>query len=190
MLKYWGYLIATLSLLVSWAGISTWKIVSYLIHQHRSIKQEKDILDTQLQVLLRQSSGASRTVVDVVKLQRTWIKYGKRVNRRTWPVILIVDQSVTNRGGASAFIDDYFRWKVGRSAKGNLRELQEDILRIEKWARENGAQFAADKTELIHFTRRKEEQTVGIVEHQTQHDQSVTHSLQSHAIERYRLEDT
>lgn len=36
----------------------------------------------------------------------------------------LVDQAVTPHGGASAFIDDYFRWRVGPSAKDNLAKIQ------------------------------------------------------------------
>jgi hypothetical protein len=47
----------------------------------------------------------------------------------------LVDQAVTPHGGASAFIDDYFRWRVGPSAEDNLAKIQsEDIPRIEAWA--------------------------------------------------------
>jgi hypothetical protein len=45
----------------------------------------------------------------------------------------LVDQPVDSHGGASAFIDDYFRWRVGRSTEENLAIMQsEDIPRIEK----------------------------------------------------------
>jgi hypothetical protein len=72
---------------------------------------------------------------------------------------VLINQPVTFHGGASAFIDDYFRWTVGRTARHNMEKLQdEDIPRIEKWAKENGAGFKAEKTKLIHFTRRKDEQ--------------------------------
>jgi ribonuclease HI len=70
----------------------------------------------------------------------------------------LVDQPVDTKGGASAFIDDYFRWRVGRSAEENLQKLQDvDIPRIEAWARRTGSSFAAEKTELIHLTRRKKD---------------------------------
>lgn len=40
----------------------------------------------------------------------------------------LVDQPVDFHGGASAFIDDYFRWRVGWSAEENLAKIQsEDI---------------------------------------------------------------
>lgn len=74
----------------------------------------------------------------------------------------LVDQPVTFHGGASAFIDDYFRWRVGCSAEENLAKIQlEDIPRIEAWARRTGSCFPAEKTELIHLTRRKGEQLQG-----------------------------
>lgn len=68
----------------------------------------------------------------------------------------LVDQPVDRNGGASAFIDDYFRWRTSSSAEENIKKIQEeDIPWIEEWARRTGASFAAEKTELIHLTRRK-----------------------------------
>lgn len=44
----------------------------------------------------------------------------------------LVDQPVDSQGGASAFINDYFRWRVGWSTEENLAKIQsEDIPRIE-----------------------------------------------------------
>lgn len=74
----------------------------------------------------------------------------------------LVDPAADFHGGASAYIDDYFRWRVGRSAEANLQKLQsEDIPRIEAWARKTESHFAAEKTELIHLTRNKREQGKG-----------------------------
>ncbi|KAF7118717.1 hypothetical protein CNMCM5793_008337 [Aspergillus hiratsukae] len=76
----------------------------------------------------------------------------------------LVDQAVTPHGGASAFIDDYFRWRVGPSAEDNLAKIQsEDIPRIEAWARRTGSHFAAEKTELIHLTRKRSQHLQGQV---------------------------
>lgn len=74
----------------------------------------------------------------------------------------LVDQPVDYQGGASAYIDDYFRWRIGKSAEENIKKIQEeDIPRIEEWARRTGSRFAAEKTELIHITRRKSEHGKG-----------------------------
>ena len=74
----------------------------------------------------------------------------------------LVDQPVDFHGGASAFIDDYFRWRVGWSAAENLAKIQsEDIPRIEAWAQRTGSCFAAEKTELIHITQKRKEQSQG-----------------------------
>ncbi len=71
----------------------------------------------------------------------------------------LVDQPVNSGGGVSAFINDYFRWRVGNSVDENLKGLQEfDIPRIQHWAKATGSTFEASKTELIHFTRKSNEQ--------------------------------
>lgn len=76
----------------------------------------------------------------------------------------LVNQEVDTQGGASAFIDDYFRWRVGKSAEENLQKIQqEDIPRITEWAHLTGSSFAAEKTELIHLTRRKKEREKGSI---------------------------
>lgn len=74
----------------------------------------------------------------------------------------LVDQPVDFSGGASAYIDDYFRWRVSRSAEENIKKIQEeDIPRIEAWAKRTGSCFAVEKTDLIHITRKKEERSKG-----------------------------
>jgi hypothetical protein len=76
----------------------------------------------------------------------------------------LVDQPVTFQGGESAFIDEYLRWRVGHSAEENLAKIQpDDIPRIEAWARRTRSSFAAEKTELIHLTRRRSEHLQGQV---------------------------
>jgi hypothetical protein len=69
----------------------------------------------------------------------------------------LVDQLV-DKGGASAFIDDYLYWRAGPSAEENIKKTQEeDIPCIEVWARKTDSCFIAEKTELIHLTRKKKE---------------------------------
>ena len=70
----------------------------------------------------------------------------------------LVDQAVDTQGGASAYIDDYFRWTVGKSAEENLDKIQdEDIPRITAWMERTGACFVPEKTGLIHLTRRRKD---------------------------------
>ena len=76
----------------------------------------------------------------------------------------LVDQVVDTQGGASAYIDDYFRWRVGKSAEENLDKIQnEDIPRITAWAERTGACFVPEKTELIHLTRRRKDRGKGSI---------------------------
>jgi ribonuclease HI len=71
----------------------------------------------------------------------------------------LVNQMVDDTGGASAFIDDYFRWHCGASAAENVQKLQtEDIPRMKLWAEQTGSTFETGKTELIHFTRARSKQ--------------------------------
>jgi hypothetical protein len=65
----WGnYLIAALTVLVSWSGISAWQICSFILHQIRAAKTTKDVLDLQTQTLLRDSIAAG-TIIEALKLQ-------------------------------------------------------------------------------------------------------------------------
>jgi hypothetical protein len=86
----WGnYLIAALTILVSWSGISAWQICSFILHQTRAAKTTKDILDLQTQALLRDSVGATGTIIDAVKLQRAWNKRQYYTWNRTAPIALV-----------------------------------------------------------------------------------------------------
>jgi Reverse transcriptase (RNA-dependent DNA polymerase) len=42
----------------------------------------------------------------------------------------LVDQPVDTQGGASAYIDDYFRWRVGALAEGNLKKSKTKTFRV------------------------------------------------------------
>jgi hypothetical protein len=47
----------------------------------------------------------------------------------------LVNQPVNYYGVLSAFINNYFRWRAGPTAKDNIKKIQEeDIPRIELWA--------------------------------------------------------
>jgi hypothetical protein len=59
----------------------------------------------------------------------------------------LVQGHINKSEGSIGFIDDYNAWATGPSAAENTRKLQTQLLpRAEKWAREGGAIFEADKT--------------------------------------------
>jgi hypothetical protein len=67
----------------------------------------------------------------------------------------LVDRKIDTKGGAIGFVDDFNAWVTGVDEAETTRLIQEDIIpHASKWARESGATFEADKTSLIHFTRR------------------------------------
>lgn len=66
----------------------------------------------------------------------------------------LVQGHIKKSEGSIGFIDDYNAWVAGPSAAENTRRLQTQLLpRAEKWARESGAVFEAEKTAFIHFNR-------------------------------------
>ena len=76
----------------------------------------------------------------------------------------LIDQAVDTQHGASACIDDYFLWRIGKSAEENLDKIRhEDIPRITAWAERTGAYFVPAKTELIHHTRRRKGRGKGLI---------------------------
>jgi len=86
----WGnYLIAALTVLVSWSGISAWQICSFILHQIRAAKPTKDVLDLQTQTLLRDSIGAIGTVIEAIKLQWAWRNRRYKTWSRTAPIALV-----------------------------------------------------------------------------------------------------
>ena len=86
----WGnYLIAALSTLVTWGGISAWSIIAFYLHQRCASMSKKDLLDQQLQVLFRSPASPFDTLVDAIKLQRAWTGRLGKVARRTIPLAVL-----------------------------------------------------------------------------------------------------
>lgn len=72
----------------------------------------------------------------------------------------LVGTPITERKGAIAFVDDYSRWVTGKSADRNLATIQNKIIpHAIKWAADTRATFDPQKTALIHFTRKKDQDT-------------------------------
>jgi hypothetical protein len=67
----------------------------------------------------------------------------------------LVERKIDGNGGALGFVDDFNAWVVGADAEQNTKTIQDTIIpQAEQWASRSGATFEADKTSLIHFTRR------------------------------------
>jgi hypothetical protein len=67
----------------------------------------------------------------------------------------LVEWKIDRNGGAIGFVDDFNAWIVGSDAEQNTKAIQDTIIpHAEQWSRRSGATFEADKTSLIHFTRR------------------------------------
>jgi hypothetical protein len=67
----------------------------------------------------------------------------------------LVEQQIDGTGGALGFVDDFNAWVVGKDEEQNILAVQESILpHAERWVKQSGATFEADKTSFIHFRRR------------------------------------
>jgi hypothetical protein len=85
----WGnYIIAALSSLVAWSGSRAWSLTSYFLHRRLASKQNKDVLDQQLQVQFRGGFSSMSSWTDGINLQRAWSGRIPKVKRRTMPLIL------------------------------------------------------------------------------------------------------
>ena len=89
------------------------------------------------------------------KLQQAGLPQGSPLS----PVLFLfynadlVQQKITTKGGAVAFVDDYTAWVTGTSAALNRESIQKMVDRAVEWERRSGATFEPDKTAYIHFTR-------------------------------------
>lgn len=68
----------------------------------------------------------------------------------------LVQHKIDANGGSIAFVDDYTAWVTGPSAEANRVGIQTIVDRALDWERRSGAQFEAEKTAIIHFTRYRE----------------------------------
>ena len=66
----------------------------------------------------------------------------------------LVQQRIDCYGGAVAFVDDFTAWVTGPTAEGNRGGIKEIIKKALDWERRSGATFEAEKTAIIHFTRK------------------------------------
>jgi hypothetical protein len=66
----------------------------------------------------------------------------------------LVQQRIDCYGGAIAFVDDFTAWVTGPTAESNRHGIEEIINKALDWEGRSGATFEAEKTAIIHFTRK------------------------------------
>ncbi len=66
----------------------------------------------------------------------------------------LVQRRIDSHGGAIAFIDDFTAWVTGPTAQSNREAIEAIIREALDWERRSGATFEAEKTAVIHFTRK------------------------------------
>src|ERR1700761_1124259 len=66
----------------------------------------------------------------------------------------LVQRHIDSHGGAIAFVDDFTAWVTGPTAQSNREGIEAIINDALDWERRSGATFEAEKTAIIHFTRK------------------------------------
>lgn len=66
----------------------------------------------------------------------------------------LVQQRIDSHGGAIAFVDDFTAWVTGPTVQHNRDGIKAIISDALDWERRSGATFEAEKTAIIHFTRK------------------------------------
>src|SRR3569833_591440 len=82
-------LISGLTLLVTFAGASFWNIFAFLLHHQKSAAETTSIPEAQILIILRNSAGAIRTLLDALKIHQAWSKrQSKQLLARTCTVVV------------------------------------------------------------------------------------------------------
>ena len=83
----------------------------------------------------------------------------------------LVQRRIDSNKGAIAFIDDFTAWVTGPTAQSNREGIEAIIGEALDWERRSGATFEAEKTAIIHFTRKpyKSDSEPFIIKGQTVH---------------------
>jgi hypothetical protein len=66
----------------------------------------------------------------------------------------LVQRQINSNRGAIAFINDFTAWVAGATAQSNREGIESIIEDALDWERRSGAAFEAEKTAIIHFTRK------------------------------------
>lgn len=82
-------LIAFLSMFVTVAGASCWKIMSFALHQHRSPRDPRDGIHHQQQAIFRNTGSPFSAALELAKLAWYWRKHALRPFLRTLPLVAL-----------------------------------------------------------------------------------------------------
>ena len=100
-------LTAFLSLLVTLAGGACWRVLSFLIHQHRAKRGCSDAVQHQQQVLLRNCSSPAAAAWQMIQVALYWRKIANRSIMRGLPLILLAIGNMVLFAIAGVFSADF-----------------------------------------------------------------------------------
>ena len=98
-------LIAFLSMFVTVVGASCWKIMSFALHQHRSLRDPQDGIHHQQQAIFRNAKGPFQATLELSQLAWYWRKQALRPFLRTLPLVALAVFNFTLFGTYSQHSD-------------------------------------------------------------------------------------
>ncbi|KAG9238377.1 hypothetical protein BJ875DRAFT_513005 [Amylocarpus encephaloides] len=88
--QHGAILVAFLATLVTSAGVSTWAVFRFALHQARSGDRPHDALSYQQQVILRNSASAPGSVFKLLQVSWAWRKHERRRIWNSWTLCLVL----------------------------------------------------------------------------------------------------
>ena len=82
-------LIAFLGIFVTVAGVACWRLVSFALHQHRSLGRPQDVLHHQQQAIFRNTGSPVSASLELAQVAWSWRKHALRPFLRTLPLIAL-----------------------------------------------------------------------------------------------------
>lgn len=104
-----GLLTAFLATFVATAGVASWTILTFALHQIRSRKEKSSAIHQQQQVTLRNSGTPSAAAWQFIQLIWYWRKHAARPFARTLPLLLVALLNIVIFAVASIFSSEVTR---------------------------------------------------------------------------------
>ncbi|KAM0796423.1 hypothetical protein BDR22DRAFT_976173 [Usnea florida] len=102
-------LTAFLGIFVTTAGAACWKIMSFALHQHRSLRVSQDGIHHQQQAILRNTGSPGKASLELAHVAWSWRKHALRPFIRTLPLIALAFVNFALFGLAGIFSSEVTR---------------------------------------------------------------------------------
>ncbi|KAI0390878.1 hypothetical protein F5Y17DRAFT_37952 [Xylariaceae sp. FL0594] len=140
--RYGGFLIAFVSIFIVYVTSRLWRILCFIIHRTCSSERRQDTLHQQRQLILRNSSGPSATLLSLLLLLKAWGYSTVSRYPRIWPLIALASICSLAFTAAGSISSAAYMFADNEVLKGCLRNSSA--------LRALSSQTQGDMTELVH----------------------------------------